>query len=137
MTQNITITEYTEKSIVIRGDTLEYKEELLNLGGKWNTKLRDGEGWIFPKTKYDKLNEWLINIKSGNNKSEKKIYNNNSNLSLITRVKILSEKLETIQKELFLIYKELDSTQKPNMSYCDIEIDDDADIITTKRLLKL
>tara|TARA_Y100000389_G_scaffold190257_1_gene214917 strand:- start:101 stop:232 length:132 start_codon:yes stop_codon:yes gene_type:complete len=32
----IRIEKYTEKSIVVRGETTEYKETLKSLGGKWN-----------------------------------------------------------------------------------------------------
>ena len=46
---DINIENYTDKSIVVRGDTRIYKEDLKKLGGKYNGKLRDGPGWIFPK----------------------------------------------------------------------------------------
>jgi hypothetical protein len=48
---SVTVEQYTEKSIVVRGDTIPYKNKLLSLGGKWNKMLRGGEGWIFPLTK--------------------------------------------------------------------------------------
>ena len=51
MSSSITVEQYTEKSIVVRGNTIPYKNKLLSLGGKWNKMLRGGEGWIFPLTK--------------------------------------------------------------------------------------
>jgi len=51
MSSSITVEQYTEKSIVVRGNTIPYKNKLLSLGGKWNKSLRGGEGWIFPLTK--------------------------------------------------------------------------------------
>jgi hypothetical protein len=43
---------YSEKCIVVRGeDTTKAKEHLLSMGGKYNSRLRGGPGWIFPKTK--------------------------------------------------------------------------------------
>lgn len=43
---------YSEKCIVVRGeDTNKVKDHLLSLGGKYNSRLRGGPGWIFPKTK--------------------------------------------------------------------------------------
>lgn len=48
---NLTIEDYTDKSIVVRGETKPHRDELVRLGGKWNTSLRGGAGWIFPKTK--------------------------------------------------------------------------------------
>ena len=39
---------YTDKSFVMRGeDTTKHKETLKTLGGKWNSNLKDGGGWIF------------------------------------------------------------------------------------------
>ena len=46
---DINISDYSEKSIVVRGDTRKYKEDLKKLGGKYNGRLSDGPGWIFPK----------------------------------------------------------------------------------------
>lgn len=52
------IIDYTEKSIVVVGDTLKIKDSLKLYGGKWNPNLKnkDGtvfKGWIFPQTKKD------------------------------------------------------------------------------------
>ena len=40
--------EYSEKAIVVRGETKSCSEDLKTLGGKYNPKLRGGGGWIFP-----------------------------------------------------------------------------------------
>jgi hypothetical protein len=48
---SITVEQYSEKAIVVRGNTVPYKEKLLSIGGKWNKMLKGGEGWIFPLTK--------------------------------------------------------------------------------------
>ena len=45
---SVIIEQYSEKAIVVRGNTFPYKEKLLSIGGKWNKSLRGGEGWIFP-----------------------------------------------------------------------------------------
>lgn len=47
----ITVEQYSEKAIVVRGNTVPYKDKLLSIGGKWNKMLKGGEGWIFPLTK--------------------------------------------------------------------------------------
>lgn len=47
---DLTIEDYTGKSIVVQGDTRKYKEDLKKLGGKYNGRLKNGPGWIFPKT---------------------------------------------------------------------------------------
>lgn len=65
MSSEITVTMYTDKSIVVRGDTKNSKEELKALGGKWNANLRDGAGWIFPKTKEPAVQELVKRLNSG------------------------------------------------------------------------
>lgn len=44
------------RSFVVKGDTRSMKEELKDLGGRWNGTLG---GWIFPKTKEVKIAEFL------------------------------------------------------------------------------
>ena len=54
----LSIENYSDKSFVIRGDTRDVKEELKRLGGKYNSRLRGGPGWIFPKSKRDEVVEF-------------------------------------------------------------------------------
>eukprot|EP00392_Amoebophrya_sp_AT5.2_P015458 g15664.t1 len=42
--------EYGEKSILVRGDTLPVKDKLKQLGAKWNSK---DKGWLFPREKWE------------------------------------------------------------------------------------
>ena len=47
--------DYTEKSIVVIGETKDNKDGLIKLGGKFNAKLKVGPGWIFPKTEKERV----------------------------------------------------------------------------------
>lgn len=47
---DLKIEEYTDRSIVVNGETRKYKEDLKKLGGKYNGNLKNGPGWIFPKS---------------------------------------------------------------------------------------
>lgn len=60
--EDISIEQYSERSVVVRGDTRKYKEDLKKLGGKYNSRLKGEPGWIFPKTKEGDVN---IFIKQG------------------------------------------------------------------------
>jgi hypothetical protein len=53
------IVEYSDRSIAVYGDTKEYKDKLKELGGKFNSNLREGAGWIFPKTKESAVREFV------------------------------------------------------------------------------
>lgn len=70
MSKQITIENYTERSLVVRGDTKEFKEALIELGGKYNAFLNDknggkAPGWIFPLTKKPILEELQTKISNG------------------------------------------------------------------------
>jgi len=56
------IEPYSEKSIVVRGDTKAYKDQLKNLKGTFNPRLKGGEGWVFSKSRLDELNRTLPGI---------------------------------------------------------------------------
>jgi hypothetical protein len=63
------VKSYSEKSYIVFGDTKEYKEQLKNLGGKFNMYLKHPEtsevvaGWIFKKT--DDLIDEIEKIEKG------------------------------------------------------------------------
>lgn len=49
--QGLKYIDYSDKSFAIIGKTQEIKETLKNLGGKFNSRLSCGAGWIFSKKK--------------------------------------------------------------------------------------
>ena len=61
----IIICDYTEKSIVVVGDTYKHRAIFKNLGGKWNTRLRVGKGWVFPKNKQSIIKKAVDSLRSG------------------------------------------------------------------------
>ena len=59
---DIFMTEYSDKSIAVYGNTKIYKDKLKILGGKWNANLRDGPGWIFSNKHREDIERWLIDL---------------------------------------------------------------------------
>lgn len=55
----VEIIDYSEKAIAVIGDTKPIKDQLKELGGRFNSRLTCGAGWIFPKTKREEV-ELLI-----------------------------------------------------------------------------
>ena len=53
------IVDYSEKAVAVFGETMEIKEQLKALGGKFNPSLRYGNGkragWVFPKSRREEL----------------------------------------------------------------------------------
>jgi hypothetical protein len=41
--------DYTEKAFIIRGDTLEHKDALKKIGGRWITCRDNSKAWMFSK----------------------------------------------------------------------------------------
>ena len=57
--KGLQIIEYSEKAIAVVGETRAIKETLKALGGRFNSHLSCGAGWIFSKTKETTLREAL------------------------------------------------------------------------------
>ncbi len=53
------IMPYTERSIVVMGDTQNHSNALVTLGGSYNTNLRIGQGWIFAKIREDSVQKYI------------------------------------------------------------------------------
>ena len=71
------IIKYTDKSVVIKGDTKKYKEDLKKLGGRWNPNLTDKEGnkfggWIFSIKREPELLVFILRDNHKEKKEEKK-----------------------------------------------------------------
>lgn len=61
-TGNVEIIDYSEKAFAVVGEgTKILKEELKELGGKFNFRLKCGAGWIFSKKKLDEV-QLLIGV---------------------------------------------------------------------------
>lgn len=55
----VAIIDYSEKAIAVVGDTKPIKDQLKELGGKFNFRLSCGAGWIFPKSKLSDIQNLL------------------------------------------------------------------------------
>ncbi|MCM1577066.1 MAG: antirestriction protein ArdA [Bacteroides sp.] len=53
------IVDYSEKAFVVVGETKALKEQLKELGGRFNNRLTCGAGWVFSKTKLQAVQEFL------------------------------------------------------------------------------
>ena len=62
---NFEIVDYSEKAIALFGDTREIKDQLKEIGGRYNPYLKNNgskvPGWIFSKSKADKVRELINN----------------------------------------------------------------------------
>jgi hypothetical protein len=128
MNSELNIIQYTEKSFVVRGNTNENKEQLKNIGGKYNALLKGGPGWIFPNFLKKNVEEY---IKSGTittnfSKEEKTEYKNknivNEN-SLLKRIEALEDQVKILVDKLGLENKYNISRKQKNEEI--LEFDDE------------
>jgi hypothetical protein len=64
MANIVTGERYNKLSFVVRGDTEMIKENLKQLGGRWNPNLKNGAGWLFNIKKHTQsVNEFFQKIK--------------------------------------------------------------------------
>lgn len=75
---NLQIVDYSEKGVVLTGDTKPIKDEIKALGGKFGmrfdtSKVPSGVGWIFPKTKLAEIEKLVAkySTKGGNIETDK------------------------------------------------------------------
>jgi len=60
---SLTIEDYSEKSFVVYGENTKiHIDKLKELGGKYNSNLKIGPGWIFSNTRKEKVQEYFNNI---------------------------------------------------------------------------
>ena len=63
---DLLLSNYSEKSIKVEGKaTKEYLPQWKSLRGRFNSRLKGGPGWIFPKTKEEQLLAMIDDIRSG------------------------------------------------------------------------
>lgn len=142
MSSPLSIEKYSEKCIVVRGETKTYLNELKELGGKWNAGLKGGGGWIFPTTKLDKVTI-LVNRAKNNPKAvvqesvkihekvqEKEYITRKDFLSLVSEVERLKAIIENMTNTKINKVKTEDSKKVEE------DINSDELINTDKRMVK-
>ena len=131
---NITLELYSEKCIAVFGDTQNFKDVLMQLGGKFNPMLKGlndtkRPGWVFVKSN-DIANKILQALQGTNNNSSsaaatsvnkptKPPVLSSSSLAsfnpdeLMKMVQQLTKRLDSVETELFTVRKLLHSMQTP------------------------
>lgn len=74
----VQIIDYSEKAIAVIGDTKPIKDQLKELGGKFNFRLSCGAGWIFQKSKLEEVQK-LLSGEDSTEEKVKKVYDGSRN----------------------------------------------------------
>ncbi len=59
--EELTISKYSHKWLVLRGDADLYHRQLQRIGCRWTTNLRDGPGYLFEEKHFNDVRELLKN----------------------------------------------------------------------------
>lgn len=67
--EEVMMSDYSEKSFMVYGNTKPYKDSLRNMGGRFNKYLKIGEekvpGWIFPNKCKEEVANFVLSVNSG------------------------------------------------------------------------
>ncbi len=55
--EELKVVDYSEKAIVVTGNTKLFKTEIKKLGGRYNPRLKCGQGWVFSSKKRDEVED--------------------------------------------------------------------------------
>jgi len=154
---DITIKDYTDNSFIVEGDTRKYKEDLKKLGGKYNSFLKNGPGWIFPKTNENNVKSFIKKgkrlvteeeAKQGEERTKhSKNPSSNEKESIVDDIKKMSLKIDLLENAILLLLN--DKQRETLKSLTKIsekrivkeseesvsDIDEDGFVIQRKRLL--
>jgi len=138
MGHSLKIEYYSDKSFAVIGETKPVKEDLKKLGGKWNSRLKCGPGWIFPMERETDVREYIENgtvVPSEPPKliRQPRIQNMYSPVSGITAADItrLHAKVDRLQQDMTNVLKLL--IQMKTVLYDESEEDEEASLV---RLLR-
>jgi hypothetical protein len=122
-TNSVRIISYTDKSIVVIGDTKKYKDSLKNLGGKWNASLTNREtgekfmGWIFYLSKQREVQSWIDNGSPDvvESKTESKQGESQPKMSILAKPKVLpsssDDRIRQLEKSIEMLIAKVASLE--------------------------
>ena len=101
----IYIENYSERSIVVLGDTKPHKDALKSMGGRFNSRLKDDKvGWVFPKTFEQQVKDYV-----SNGKITVKVKPNKDLLQQLQEVnREIKEDIKRVEKKIDNLDKKLD-----------------------------
>jgi hypothetical protein len=63
--QKLRLSKYSEKSFAVYGDSRPYSSGLKSLGGRFNSKLMGGPGWIYSNNSFEKVQDFVRRVNDG------------------------------------------------------------------------
>lgn len=98
MSTDLIVKNYSDKSIAVYGDTKAHKDFLKEKGGKFNSSLKDGPGWIFPKSQEEIVRKYVK--KHGGESLENKITHKELKNAALKKIKFHLSEIEKVLETL-------------------------------------
>lgn len=93
------IIDYSEKAIAVTGETRRFAAELKRLGGRFNSRLSCGPGWIFSKRKEAELRAFLAGSATESSAGAAKVDSGKANPVWEAARKTLEEYVSSLESE--------------------------------------
>jgi hypothetical protein len=123
----LTYTRYNDTKLAIKGDKDKYHSEINKIGGRWNSRMKGGEGWTVPIEKETELKKLIRKVKKEHKNSLLKEYNNIESTDtdpdvklanfLKTNENLYEDKIIDEEKQLTEIINKDSVTIDPELSY--------------------
>lgn len=100
--------KYSDRSFVVRGTaTKDHKDSLKKLGGKWNSSLRGGGGWIFANSKREGVDAFIADPSAEIQVPERKVSKTRK-----TETKVDTSEVDALKKQVKKLKKTVQELQQ-------------------------
>ena len=93
----IILEQYSEKAIVLFGDTEKVKDRIKTLGGKYNSNLKGRPGWVFTNSSRPKLEAFLKTLEDGGDTEEIRVEPTGVYSSAEPNIDVLLKRIEKLE----------------------------------------
>ena len=93
----IILEQYSEKAIVLFGDTEKVKDRIKTLGGKYNSNLKGRPGWVFTNSSRPKLEAFLKTLEDGGDTEEIRVEPTRVYSSAEPNIDVLLKRIEKLE----------------------------------------
>jgi hypothetical protein len=128
----IILEQYSEKAIVLFGDTEKVKDRIKTLGGKYNSNLKGRPGWVFTNSSRPRLEAFLKTLEDGGDTEEIRVEPTRVYSSVEPNVDVLLKRVEQLELRI----QKLEGGVNPKPGLEPIIEFEEADEVLPKRLLK-
>lgn len=131
----ISVEKYNETRLAVRGDRELYKDFMNKIGGRWNSKMKGGAGWLVPIKNSEFLDQLMNSSKTNDQDLD---IDNEQNITSQPLVENLNKespsdfmsRKDYVRNSIFFMNKDLDDPSEVIVDIDDIEPSSDDKVIS-------